>query len=377
MALAPRLLAARRSPAPVSPKREASTASSAPQVADVSSPVGTPMAPPYETPQGMERVHFPAMGTTVTLLLPTGAAARGAEAVQSLFAFWERTLSRFRPDSELARLNAHVGAPVAVSPLLCDVVATALAAARATDGLYDPTLLRPLVALGYDRPFDRLPTYLPAVASVIGSGGGWRRITLDAAQRRITLPPGVGLDLGGIAKGLAVDAALARLAALGIADAVINAGGDLAVRGLPPGWDVWPIAVPGRRQFWMIPLHHGAIATSGIARRRWQQGGAPRHHLLDPRTSQPSASGLWSVTVAAGTCGQAEVAAKTAFLLGAADGADMLAAHGLAGVLVAEDGMWRTAGGWPTMGDATEIRVAGAEGDAPGMGDADDEEEGV
>ncbi|MDQ2830218.1 MAG: FAD:protein FMN transferase, partial [Chloroflexota bacterium] len=277
----------------------------------------------------------------------------------------------------LARLNAHAGASIAVSPLLYDVVATALAAARATDGLYDPTLLRPIVALGYDRSFDRLPAHLPAMTSVVGSGGGWRYIVLDAVRRRITLPPSVGLDLGGIAKGLAVDAALARLAALGIADALVNAGGDLAVRGLPPGREAWPIAVPDRDRHWTIPLHHGAIATSGIARRRWQQGGAARHHLLDPRTSQPSASGLWSVTVAAGTCGQAEVTAKTAFLLGLADGADLLATHGLAGVLVAADGAWRTAGGWPAMGGATEKSIDGAEGDAPGMGVDHDEGEGV
>jgi thiamine biosynthesis lipoprotein len=325
------------------------------------------VSPTYETPTGMARAQFPAMGTTVTLLLPTGAAACGTEATQTLFASWERALSRFRPESELARLNVRAGAAVAVSPLLYDVVATALAAARATDGLYDPTLLRPIVALGYDRSFDRLPAHLPALASVVGSGGGWRHIVLDAAHRLITLPPGVGLDLGGIAKGLAVDAALARLAALGVADALVNAGGDLAVRGLPPEREAWPIAVPGRHQSWTIPLHHGAIATSGIARHRWQQGAMLRHHLLDPRTSQPSVSGLWSVTVAAGTCGQAEVAAKTAFLLGAADGADMLVTHGLAGVLVAADGMWRTAGGWPTMGDETGM----------GGGDAEDEGEGV
>jgi len=296
--------------------------------------------------------------------------------IQTLFATWERVLSRFRPDSELARLNAHAGASVAVSPLLYDVVVTALAAARATDGLYDPTLLRQIVALGYDRSFDRLPAHLPAMASVVGSGGGWRRIVLDTAHRRITVPSGVGLDLGGIAKGLAVDAALARLTALGVSSALVNAGGDLAVRGLPPGREAWPIAVPGRHHSWTIPLHHGAIATSGIARRRWRQGTVPRHHLLDPRTSQPSVSGLWSVTVAAGTCGQAEVAAKTAFLLGAADGADMLATHGLAGVLVSEDGLWRTAGGWPTMGDAPEISVDGAESDAPEMGGDHEEGEG-
>jgi len=99
-------------------------------------------------------------------------------------------------------------------------------------------------------------------------------------------------------------------------------------------------------------------------------GGAPRHHLLDPRTGQPSVSGLWSVTVAAGTCGQAEVAAKTAFLRGLADGADLLTTHGLAGVLVAADGAWRTAGGWPTMSDKTwdETWMGGSDAQDEGKG---------
>ncbi len=317
---------------------------------DVGSP--HPTAPPaYETPTGMARAQFAAMGATVSLLLPAGQAAQGAETVRALFAAWEATLSRFRPDSELSRLNARAGEEVAVGPLLYDSVATALAAARATAGLYDPTLLRQIVAYGYDRSFDLLPARLPMTTVAAGPGGGWRDIGLDSARRRVALPVGVGLDLGGVAKGLAVDAALARLAALGIGDALVNAGGDLAVRGRPPGDEVWAIAVPGRDRRWAVPFHHGALATSGVARRRWRQGGAERHHLLDPRTGRPAASGLWSATVAAGTCAQAEVAAKVAVILGSDAGARFLTAHGLAGLLVAMDGAWSTAGAWPAMAE--------------------------
>ena len=64
--------------------------------------------------------------------------------------------------------------------------------------------------------------------------------------------------------------------------ALVNAGGDLAVLGLPPTVGQWPIAVPGRERFWTIPLHSGAVATSGIAHRHWWQGNTLRHHLLDP-----------------------------------------------------------------------------------------------
>jgi thiamine biosynthesis lipoprotein len=157
----------------------------------------------------------------------------------------------------------------------------------------------------------------------------------------------VGIDLGGIAKGMAVDAALARLQALGVDAALVNAGGDLAVHGLPPGTDAWPIAVQGRDATFTIPLSHGAMATSGVSRRRWQQGTVTRHHLLDPSTGLPVNNGLWSVTVVAATCGQAEVAAKAAFTLGTDEGQRFIEGQGLSGLLVREDGDWRSAGRWP------------------------------
>ena len=165
----------------------------------------------------------------------------------------------------------------------------------------------------------------------------------------MTLPAGIKLDFGGIAKGMAVDAALASLRQSGVSPALVNAGGDLAVLGLPPDAEQWPIAVPGREQTWTIPLRHGAIATSGIARRHWWQGNTLRHHLLDPRTGLPAQSDLWSVTVVADRCEQAEVAAKVAFILGSKPGAEFLRRHRIAGLLVHEDGTWDTVEPWPVQ----------------------------
>jgi FAD:protein FMN transferase len=304
-------------------------------------------APMMALPTGMARHTFRAMGTTIELLLPIEHEEQGIAAAQALFAEWEGHLSRFLPESELSLLNQRAGEPVEVGEVLYRVLETALSAANATDGLYDPTLLRQMLWVGYDRTFDELPATLPAVTSRIAPGGGWRGIRLDAERRRVTLPRGVGLDFGGIAKGMAVDAAIDRLGEMGIASAVVNAGGDLAVLGLPAGQEHWPIAVPGKDVSWSIPLCQGALATSGIARRHWRQGTDERHHLLDPRTGEPVHTGLWSVTVAAGRCQQAEVAAKAAFILGAERGAEWLGAQGLAGLLVGEDGSWRAAGAWP------------------------------
>jgi thiamine biosynthesis lipoprotein len=165
----------------------------------------------------------------------------------------------------------------------------------------------------------------------------------------VTLPRGAALDFGGIAKGMAVDAAIGALREQGFRTALMNAGGDLAVLGLPPDERQWSIAVPGRNCHWRIPLVAGAVATSGIAKRHWTQGGEVRHHLLDPRTGLPAQTGLWSVTVAAGRCAQAEVAAKVAFVLGRREGAAFLRRHGLAGLLVGAEGLWSAEGGWPAL----------------------------
>lgn len=305
-------------------------------------------------PAGMHREQFRAMGTTISLLLPEQRAGSGTETVRALFAQWEQTLSRFRPESELSALNARAGQPVAVSQLLYEVIETALEAARATDGLFDPTLLRQLFVAGYDRSFETLPQRLPRALTVPGPGGGWREIRLDPTGRQVTLPRGSGLDLGGIAKGMAVDGALERLQDLGIEAALVNAGGDLAVYGSPVEGSDWPIAVPTRYGAYTVALRHGAVATSGVTRRRWRQGPEQRHHLLDPRTGRP-AHGLWSVSVGAARCAQAEVAAKVACILGPGAGARFLTNNGLSGLLVRKDGMCETAGGWPVPADGESV----------------------
>jgi len=295
----------------------------------------------------MRREEFRAMGTTISLLLPQRQAEKGVQIVRDLFTRWEQKLSRFLPESELSRLNQRAGIPVAVSELLYTVLATALAAAQATDGVYDPTLLNQLIQLGYDRSFDELPT-LGSASPIAGEPGGrWKAIKVDPIYRLVTLPFGTKLDLGGIAKGMAVDAALEKLRLYGIRSAMVNAGGDLAVLGTPRVLGQWPIAVPGREGFWTIPLHSGSVATSGIAHRHWQQGATQRHHLLDPRTGLPAQSDLWSVTVVADHCEQGEIAAKVAFILGAQAGADFLRRHNIAGLLVHEDGTWETVDPWP------------------------------
>lgn len=288
------------------------------------------------------------MGTTVSALFVSQEAERGGNIVRALFSRWEELLSRFLPDSELSYLNRSAGIPVRVGPLLFNVLETALSAARATNGLYDPTLLSQLLDMGYDRTFEDMPAAQPATTGSTIPGGAWRLIRINRETREVTLPPGIGLDFGGIAKGMAVDAAMDHLREIEITTALVNAGGDLAAMGTPPADDHWSVAIEGKDTTWVLPFQNGALATSGISRRHWQQGTQMRHHLIDPRTGESAQSGLWSVTVAAARCEQAEVGAKVAFLLGARAGEAFIMQHSLTGLLVSEDGSWTTAGSWPT-----------------------------
>jgi thiamine biosynthesis lipoprotein len=253
----------------------------------------------------MLRRSFAALGTTVELLLDAPAGPPADEALTAAereLRRLEALLSRFAPDSELSRLN-EAGA-FDGSAELVEVVRLALEARERTGGLFDPTVHDAVAAAGYDRTFAEVAADGPAAVDTPACGGA---VLVDGS--RIVLAPGVRLDLGGIAKGYAVDRACRLLAAAG--PCLVNAGGDLAAHGGP-----WPVAVEDGPT---LAVADAALATSGRDRRRWRRGGRERHHLIDPRTGRPAVSELLRVTVAAPSAVEAEVLAKAAFLGGAVD----------------------------------------------------------
>lgn len=281
------------------------------------------------------------MGTRVTVMLPD-SQAECARSVAALFADWEQELSRFRPGSGLSRLNAAAGRPAPAGPLLRRVVRRALDAAAATDGVFDPVLGRQLEEVGYDVTFDRVASPPPSEAPAT-PGGAWQRVEVDDSAGMITVPAGAHLDLGGIAKGMAVDASISLLQSLGVDSALVDAGGDIAVIARPEGW---PVEVQTHVGSAVVSLLRGAIATSTTRRRRWFQGGVERHHLLDPATGLPARSDVHSATVTADSCAEAEVAAKAALVLGRERGTAFLAGRGLTGLLVGGDTS-TPVGSWP------------------------------
>ena len=181
---------------------------------------------------------------------------------------------------------------------------------------------------------------------------GWQALQFDAARRALRLPRGVELDLGSTGKALAADlAADAALRASGGGGVLVSLGGDISVAGTPPegGWNVLvtddshsPLDGPGES----IAIRDGAVATSSTTVRRWTSGGVEMHHILDPRTGRPAESPWRTVSVAAATCVDANIAATAALIRGA-DAPEWLAGCGLAARLVTEDGAVARIGGWP------------------------------
>jgi FAD:protein FMN transferase len=292
----------------------------------------------------MLRHTFAAMGSTMTAVLDTTEASNLPllAAIPDWFASWERQLSRFDPASELSRLNARPDEWVSVSPILWDVLQAALDAARVSEGLVTPAVLDALLAAGYDRSFPdvtRGPGSRPYCAGPVPD---WRGIQLDDIRRRVQLPTGLRLDLGGVAKGWAATQALSQLSAQ--APALLDAGGDIVVSGPMQDISPWPIAIASpcdpEQNIVMLALRRGAVATSGRDYRRWRSSdGRWRHHLIDPRTGQPANTDVLSATVVAPNAASAELAAKVALLLGTSAGCAWLDAHPeLAGLLVREDG---------------------------------------
>jgi FAD:protein FMN transferase len=282
-------------------------------------------------------MHFAAMGSDVHVIVVGGSAddcAAAHELIDELEACW----SRFRPDSELSRLNRSAGLPVRASAHLRVAVTAAIEGWRSTGGRFDPTVLPALLAAGYDRDFARVRTG-PASAdhhrSASGPAPGCAGIRIDPIVEAITLPAGTAIDLGGIGKGLAADLVVAELAAAGVAGACVNVGGDLRVWGRAPTDDGWVVDLEHQPEL-RFALADGAIATSSSFKRHWVHDGSTVHHLIDPRAGQSACAGLAAVTVIAGTAAAAEVLTKAAFVAGADDAATIIDDAGATGILVTD-----------------------------------------
>ncbi len=304
---------------------------------------------------GPAATTFDVWSTTARLVVTDAEALPAArEMLSDVLADVDRACSRFRPDSELAAVVARPGRPVPLSDTLDALTAAALHTARATDGLVDPTVAGALIALGYDDDLAAVITRtVTAATAEARPAPGHRRLRHDPHARTLTVPAGVGLDLGASAKAYAADRAATLIAGrLGVG-VLVSLGGDVAVAGPVPdgGWalEIGDDHRAGSPADQIVAVAAGGLATSSITTRRWVRGGTPTHHIVDPRTGTNPPPYWRTASVAAATCVDANAAATAAIVHGPSAVA-WLDRAGLSARLVHLDGTVSRTGDWPAGG---------------------------
>jgi thiamine biosynthesis lipoprotein len=284
------------------------------------------------------------MGTDARVLLVDPVEGAGAHA-RSRLEELERRWSRFLPSSDVSRLNGAPEAMVVVSADTLCLIATMKEAWRVTGGRYDPALLTAINAAGYSASYDGSGR----ASSTAGATACERSIadvTIDLATMTATIPAGVGIDPGGIGKGLAADMVVTELLHGGTAGALVSVGGDLAAAGTPPAPEGWFVAIEdpfdATREQLRLALEAGGIATSSTLTRAWLNDGRRRHHVIDPVTHDCSTTDLAAVTVVARAGWEAEAHATAALVSGSEWALDYLERNDVDGIATTLGGVTRT-----------------------------------
>lgn len=271
-----------------------------------------------------------AFGTHWRVSLPAGAAAGALrEPIEALLAEIDRQMSPWRADSEISCVNAGRAGRYTVSSGTARVAGMAIAVARDSDGLFDPTV-GPLVARWGFGPISG------------DEEQGWSGVAV--APRAIEKPrDGVTLDLCGVAKGYALDRIGALLVDRGYGSFLGDLGGELAARGLHPSGRAWHVGVedprpgtPGVRE--VLTLDAAAVATSGSKSNSYGVGDRRYSHIIDPRTGEPVTGDLLSVSVVAAEAMHADAWATACMAAGAEGGPRLAKRHGLAALFLFHDG---------------------------------------
>ncbi|CAN5643000.1 FAD:protein FMN transferase [soil metagenome] len=308
-------------------------------------------------PLVIQRDKFRAMGCAVEVEIlgdDQSHVVAGVSMARVRIAELEGAWSRFLPESDISRLNAAQGAMVPVRRATIKLLDAMVQGYAVTGGGFDPTLLAPLVALGYDASWSdpRMAVSLPAGVAGRGDVNG---IAVDPVAAVAQLPSGTVLDAGGIGKGLAADMVVDELLDAGFAGAMVSIGGDLRVAGVGPHQGGWVIAVGDAfhdggdgHEAVQLSVANAGLATSGTRHRAWHDSnGVAVHHLLDPVTCRPVQATV-QATVVAGTAAWAEVFTKLLMVRGIT-GLDGLDVHGLAGRLVLVDGSTHCNDSWRAL----------------------------
>ena len=297
-----------------------------------------------------------ALGTLAVLVVVDEPALGDAmEILTAELESIDSACSRFRPDSELSRVNAAEGDAVHVGFLLFEALKVALRAAVASRGMVDPTIGRTLRLSGYDRTYSLVAARGCPFRPTFVRDPDWRVVELDEERRTVRVPKGVELDLGATAKALAADRAAAAISTATGTGTLVSLGGDVAVAGPPPedGWPIRvaednaaPLELPGP----VVSIAGGGLATSATSVRRWSTTSGELHHIIDPRTGRPASTHWRTATVTAASCVEANTASTAAIVLGESAAA-WLDELRLPARLVRSDGAVCCVAGWPAEGE--------------------------
>jgi FAD:protein FMN transferase len=295
---------------------------------------------------GTTRAYRYLMGTSMSVDVFGGAADTRRAAIDEAFAAIadvDRLMSNYREDSELTAINRNAARePVRVSDPMLAVLEAAARISRASGGAFDVTV-GPLVRLwGFHDKRPHLPS--PAELAVVRPVVDYRKMLIDSAAHTVRFTQtGMELDLGGIAKGFAVELAAGTLRRRGLAG-IIDAGGNQYLVGTPPGKRQWRVAVrdPGARGqiLGVIDIDEGSVSTSADDANFLTVNGRIYGHILDPHTLAPSNAAL-SATILSKDGTLADALSKAAFILGPRDGLALVdSVPGMAGVIAyrAQDG---------------------------------------
>jgi len=266
--------------------------------------------------------RFRAMNTSILLAAESRYPLQIFEVAKQYIEQGEERFTRFKETSELSALNRSAGEWFDVSPDMLDLLITSLACHYATNGIFDPAILPDLKTAGYTQSFDLICEQgvdpAPVQATRINKQP-FSAIDIDALHGRVRLPAGMQIDLGGIAKGWITEKAT-RLMAKYCTACAVNAGGDMFLIGQPEGQIAWEVALEDPRDpiqdLMILQVEEGAVATSSVVKRSWQQGEKKRHHLINPSTGEPAETPWLSVTVFAPQAVQAETFAKAILIAG-------------------------------------------------------------
>lgn len=254
---------------------------------------------------------------------------------------WEQQLSRFRPDSDLMRLNRM--RRTHVSATLHQVLLVSREIAEWSQGLVVPSLAQLMHEIGYDRSFDvmALAQSADVTAAVVSDWHG-----IEVRGRQVSLPANLHVDLAGVAKGWMAQQLVSRLAPTNPV-VLVQLGGDIVVSA--PMCDPWCVAID--HPFEAAPVAHialaeGAVMTSSVYHRRWMRANRPVHHIIDPRSGSPAQSDVATATVIAADAAYAEAGAKVAVILGVHAGLAWLSARDLPALIVDHAGHVHTNEQW-------------------------------